>query len=82
MGKDPGLAAAGPGQHQIAARRRRHGVALGLVQRVQNVGDIHRVFDLFNGNGFGQIPGLIHVCSFEYGHMIRQKLHGDHVNYR
>ena len=34
---------------------------------------------LFNGNGFREIAGLIHVCAFENGDVIGEKLNRDGV---
>src|SRR5690606_33346876 len=41
VGEDAGLAGAGTGQHEVVARRGRDGLALGAVEAVEKVGDIH-----------------------------------------
>src|SRR5690606_41625060 len=41
VGEDAGLVGAGTGQHEVMARRRRDGLALGAVEAVEKVGDIH-----------------------------------------
>ncbi len=32
---------------------------------------------LFDGHGFGQIPGLVHVGALEHGHVVSQELKRD-----
>ncbi len=48
MHQHPRLAAAGPGNHQQIAHRRRDGVALPVVQALQDVRDVHRMFSLLD----------------------------------
>ena len=42
MNQYPSLAGAGAGQHQLLADRGSHGLTLSIIERIKQVGDIHR----------------------------------------
>ena len=39
-----------------------------------------RVKSLLYGYGFGEISRLVYIRTFKYSNMVRQQLHGDHIN--
>src|SRR5690606_29720966 len=59
VGEDAGLAGAGTGQHEVMAGRGRDGLALGAVEAVEKVGDIHgRILRVRGAQAVRRVPAV------------------------